>query len=62
MAQVGGIMMLAMEEHRGKLAYLAGIDGCKFRAPVVPGDVLISECSLVRTRGNMGKVRAEALA
>jgi len=59
MAQVGGIMMLSMPEHRGKLAYLAGIENCKFRAPVGPGDVLITECTLVRTRGNMGKVHAE---
>lgn len=58
MAQVGGIMMLSVEEHRGKLAYLAGIDNCKFRTPVYPGDTLQSECVLVKTKGNIGKVHA----
>ncbi|MDR3706894.1 MAG: 3-hydroxyacyl-ACP dehydratase FabZ [Capsulimonadaceae bacterium] len=60
MAQVGGIMILAMEEHRGKLAYLAGIENCKFRLPVLPGDVLVTESTLVRARGSVGKVRVEA--
>ncbi len=58
MAQVGGIMMLAVEGNRGMLAYLAAVDNAKFRAPVVPGDVIITECNLLRIRGNMGKVHA----
>lgn len=59
MAQVGGMMMLAMEEHRGKLAYLAAIENTRFRNPVVPGDVFITEAKLVKARGNMGKVHVE---
>jgi 3-hydroxyacyl-[acyl-carrier-protein] dehydratase len=59
MAQVGGMMMLAMEEHRGKLAYLAAIENSRFRNPVVPGDVFITESKLVKARGNMGKVHVE---
>ncbi|HEY3332717.1 MAG TPA: 3-hydroxyacyl-ACP dehydratase FabZ [Capsulimonadaceae bacterium] len=58
MAQVGGIMMLAVENNKGMLAYLAAVDNAKFRQPVVPGDVLITECNLLRVRGNMGKVHA----
>ena len=56
MAQVGGIMILATEEHRGKLAYIGTIDNAKFRRPVVPGDVLKIEARLIRARGNNGKV------
>lgn len=60
MAQVGGIMILSVEEHRGKLAYLGTVDGVKFRRPVVPGDTLELESELLRIRGNMGRVRCAA--
>ena len=60
MAQVGGVMILSVEEHRGKLAYLGTVDGVKFRRPVVPGDTLTMETELLRIRGNMGRVRCTA--
>ena len=60
MAQVGGIMILSVEEHRGKLAYLGTVDGVKFRRPVVPGDTLQMKSELLRIRGNMGRVRCSA--
>jgi len=56
MAQVGGVMILAVPEHRGKLAYIGTIDHAKFRRPVVPGDTLKVEVTLERGRGSMGKV------
>jgi 3-hydroxyacyl-[acyl-carrier-protein] dehydratase len=60
MAQVGGVMILSMEEHRHKMAYLATIENAKFRRPVVPGDQLISEVVLLRARAGMGKVQCTA--
>lgn len=60
MAQVGGIAMLVGEEYRGKLAVFAGIDRVKFRRPVVPGDQVRMVAELVKVRGTMGKVWAEA--
>ncbi len=60
MAQVGGVMILAMDEHRGKNAYLATVEDCKFRRPIVPGDTLVHETTLLRARGNMGKVQCIA--
>ena len=57
MAQVGGVMILAVEEHRGKLAYIGTVDNAKFRKPIVPGDTLEITVELLRLRGNMGKVR-----
>ena len=60
MAQVGGVMILAVEEHKGKLAYIGTVDHAKFRRPVVPGDTLQVEVELLRLRGNMGKVRCVA--
>jgi UDP-3-O-[3-hydroxymyristoyl] N-acetylglucosamine deacetylase/3-hydroxyacyl-[acyl-carrier-protein] dehydratase len=61
MAQVGGVMMLAQEENRGKLAFFMAIDNVKFRKPVVPGDQLCLEVELVKARSRTGQVRGRAL-
>ena len=60
MAQVGGIAMLYPQENRGKLAFFAGIDRVKFRRPVVPGDQVRMVAEIIKIRGAMGKVWAEA--
>jgi len=60
MAQIGGVMILAVDEHRGKLAYIGTVDNAKFRRPIVPGDTLEVTVELLRLRGNMGKVRCVA--
>ncbi len=60
MAQVGGIMLLSHEDHQGKNAYLATVESCKFRRPIEPGDTLIHEVTMLRQRGNMGKVHCIA--
>lgn len=57
MAQVGGVLLLSMTGNSGKLAYFGGMDKVRFRKPVVPGDVLITEVELLRNRGNVGKVK-----
>lgn len=61
LAQAGGAALLGSASHDGKLAMLAGIDGFKFRRPVVPGDTLRLEVELLKVRGPIGKVRACAL-
>ena len=60
MAQIGGVMILSVDEHKGKLAYIGTVDNAKFRRPVVPGDTLRVEVELLRLRGNMGKIRCAA--
>lgn len=60
MAQVGGVMILSVEEHQGKMAYIGTVDNAKFRRPVVPGDTLEVEVELLRLRGNAGKVKCVA--
>ncbi|MEN6412078.1 MAG: 3-hydroxyacyl-ACP dehydratase FabZ [Veillonellales bacterium] len=60
MAQVGGVAMLQPEENRGKVAVFAGIDRVKFRKPVVPGDQLRLVAELLKVRGSMGKLWAQA--
>lgn len=60
LAQVGAVALLRMPEHRGKLAFFAGIDGVRFKRQVVPGDVLRLEVELGRFRSGFGKGTATA--
>lgn len=60
MAQVGGVLLLSLTGNRGKLAYLGGVDNVRFRKPVLPGDTLITEVELLKSRGTIGRVRAVA--
>ncbi|MFO8053079.1 MAG: UDP-3-O-acyl-N-acetylglucosamine deacetylase [Candidatus Omnitrophota bacterium] len=60
MAQVGGVLMLACPEHRGKLAYFMAADKVKFRKTVLPGDQLVMEVWTKKIRSRTGKVEAKA--
>jgi 3-hydroxyacyl-[acyl-carrier-protein] dehydratase len=60
LAQCAGASLLGSVERDGKLAMLAGVDGFRFRRPVVPGDQLRLEVRLTRLRGPIGKVDAVA--
>ncbi|HEY3110406.1 MAG TPA: 3-hydroxyacyl-ACP dehydratase FabZ [Chloroflexota bacterium] len=60
LAQCAGASLLGAVERDGKLAMLAGVDGFRFRRPVVPGDQLRLEVRLTRLRGPIGKVEAVA--
>lgn len=58
MAQTGGIL-LARDEP-GAIAALAMVDGAKFRAPVVPGDVLVLCAELKAKRLSLVSFRCHA--
>ncbi|ADC49406.1 MULTISPECIES: 3-hydroxyacyl-ACP dehydratase FabZ [Alkalihalophilus] len=60
LAQVGAVAMLKKEENRGKLAFFAGIDNCRFKRQVVPGDQLKLEVEITRLKGPIGKGHAIA--
>jgi len=60
MAQVGGVAMLYPEENRGKLAVFAGMERVKFRKPVTPGDQLRMVAEVLKLRGSIGKLWAQA--
>lgn len=60
MAQAGCVMLLTLEQYAGKLAYMGGIEKARFRRPVVPGDTLIAEITLIKARSSIGWVKAEA--
>lgn len=61
MAQVGGVMMLAPEENRGKLAFFLAANNIKFRKTVVPGDQLVLEVTAGKIKSKTGQVHGQAL-
>ncbi|MGZ7446162.1 3-hydroxyacyl-ACP dehydratase FabZ [Paenibacillus sp. TH7-28] len=60
LAQVGAAAMLQVEENRGKIGFLAGLDNFRFRGQVVPGDTLRLEVEIIRLKGSIGKGHAVA--
>ena len=56
-AQVAGILMLRQAENLGQLAYFMAAEDVKWRKPVVPGDVLVIEVELTKSRGKIGKAK-----
>ncbi|MDP4163244.1 MAG: 3-hydroxyacyl-ACP dehydratase FabZ [Bacillota bacterium] len=60
LAQVGAVAMLIKEENKGRLAFFAGIDSCRFKKQVKPGDQLRLEVEIIRLRGPIGKGKAVA--
>lgn len=54
LAQVGAIAILSKEENKGKIAFFGGINSCKFKQQVIPGDVLELECTLIKQKGPIG--------
>jgi 3-hydroxyacyl-[acyl-carrier-protein] dehydratase len=60
MAQTGAVAVLAAEENRGRLALFAGIDDCRFKRVVEPGEELELTCDLERVRGPVGRGKATA--
>ncbi|MCM8826183.1 MAG: UDP-3-O-acyl-N-acetylglucosamine deacetylase [Candidatus Omnitrophica bacterium] len=60
MAQLGGVLMLADEENRGKLAYFMCADKVKFRKTVEPGDQLVIEVNAGKIRRQTGVVFTKA--
>ena len=60
LAQAGAVAMLSMDEHKGKIGFLAGVDKAKFRRQVVPGDTLLLEVEIIKVRGPIGIGKAIA--
>ena len=60
LAQAGAVAILSKEENRGKTAYFAAIDSAKFKKKVIPGDILILETEIIKSKGPMGIGKATA--
>jgi UDP-3-O-[3-hydroxymyristoyl] N-acetylglucosamine deacetylase/3-hydroxyacyl-[acyl-carrier-protein] dehydratase len=56
-AQVAGILMMRQAENAGKLAYFMSAEDVKWRKPVRPGDTLVIEVEMTKSRGKIGKAR-----
>ena len=61
MAQVSSILLLRNTENAGKLGYFMSVDKAKFRKPVVPGDTLMIQVELTKSRGKIGKASGQCL-
>ena len=60
LAQTGAVAVLSEAENRGRIALFAGIDDCRFKRIVEPGDTLDLRCELEKVRGPIGRGKAEA--
>jgi len=61
LAQVGAILALReFEDRNSKIPFFSGIDSCRFRKPVVPGDTLRLEVIAIRVGSKVQKMRGIA--
>jgi 3-hydroxyacyl-[acyl-carrier-protein] dehydratase len=63
LAQAGGILAAEIRgaEKRGEIIYFMGMDGVRFRKPVVPGDCLMLEARVLKMRSRVAKMAGRAL-
>ena len=61
MAQAAGVLVLqGMPDRDSKLVLLVAIENARFRKPVVPGDTLRLEMTVVKRRSNVAKMAGRA--
>lgn len=57
MAQAAGLLMMKFAGTGRQLAYFMAAEDVKWRKPVLPGDVLVIEIELMKTRGKICKAK-----
>jgi 3-hydroxyacyl-[acyl-carrier-protein] dehydratase len=60
LAQTGAVAVLSEPENQGKLAFFAGIDDCRFKRVVSPGDTLRLQVTMDKLGGRFGRGRGIA--
>jgi 3-hydroxyacyl-[acyl-carrier-protein] dehydratase len=60
LAQTGAVIVLSLEENRGKMVLFGGIDDVRFKRVVQPGETLEYVCELETVRGPLGKGKFRA--
>ena len=61
MAQTAGVLVLSqIPDRKNKVVLLTTIEGAKFRKPVIPGDQLRVEMTVISRRSSVAKMRGEA--
>jgi 3-hydroxyacyl-[acyl-carrier-protein] dehydratase len=64
LAQAAGILSfktIQSQAQEGQIYFFAGIDNCRFKRPVVPGDVLMLDVSIERHARGIWKYKTKAL-
>jgi 3-hydroxyacyl-[acyl-carrier-protein] dehydratase len=57
---VGAVLAFESSNVKDKLVYFMGIDGARFRRPVLPGDTVEFVLEVKRRRGTIWTFKAEA--
>ena len=57
MAQVASVLLLRMPGNQGKIGYFLSADNVKWRKPVLPGDMLIIETEVLKTKRNIAQAK-----
>jgi len=61
MAQAAGVLVLrTIEDRDNKLVFLVSVDAARFRKPVVPGDTLRLEMTVIKRKGSLAKMAGRA--
>jgi beta-hydroxyacyl-ACP dehydratase FabZ len=61
MAQAAGVLVLrGIPDRDNKLVFLVSVDAARFRKPVVPGDQLRLEMSVIKRKGSVAKMAGRA--
>lgn len=60
LAQTGAVAILSLEENKGKIAFFGGINKCRFKGKVKPGDKMCLETKIIRRKGPLGVGEATA--
>ena len=61
MAQTAGVLVLkSIPDRHLKIVFLVSVDGARFRRPVVPGDQLRIEMSVIKRKGTVAKMAGTA--
>lgn len=59
LAQTAAPIILTQEPYKGKLALFAGVDNCRFKNVVRPGDRFDMEVELIKIKGPIAKCHAK---
>ena len=62
LAQTAGVLILhSIPDRANKLVFLVSVDNARFRRPVVPGDQLHLEMTVIKRKGTVAKMAGRAM-
>ena len=60
LAQVGGIAVSCEDGAEGQIGYFTGVNNCRFKGQVKPGDVLVMRTEIIKKKGPVYLAEATA--